>query len=143
MRIFSLLQWLLRIQVMLGLVQYVGMFAGFAWPPQVWMGHRVIALVAPAVALVAFRRDGWRGPGRIAPLFEPAVRVSARFALFAPLALGLFFSTGVLGGRAWVTVHIAVAIAALLVIERASAAAVVASRAITSSIGQLPNYPLS
>jgi hypothetical protein len=121
MRALSLLPWLLRVQVVLGLVQFVGMFAGFAWPPPVWAGHRVIALVAPVVAFVAFRRGAWERAGRPAPFFAPGVRVAARFALLAPLALGLCFSAGLLGGRGWVTVHIGIAIAAMAVIERATA----------------------
>jgi hypothetical protein len=36
------------------------------------------------------------------------------------LALGLCFSVGVVAGLAWITVHIALAIAALYVIERAA-----------------------
>jgi hypothetical protein len=121
MRPLVLLPWLLRVQVILGLVQFVGLFAGFAWPPRVWAAHRVIALVAPAVALVAFRRSVWERAGRPAPRFGPGVRVAARFALLAPLALGLCFSTGLLFGRGWVTVHIGLAIAAMYVIERATA----------------------
>jgi len=121
MRTLVLLPWLLRVQVILGLVQFVGLFAGFGWPAPVWAAHRVIALVAPAVALVAFRRSAWERAGRPAPRFQPGVRVAARFALLAPLALGLCFSTGLLGGRAWVAFHIGVAIAAMLVIERATA----------------------
>jgi len=122
MGILVLLHWLLRVQVLLGVVQFVGLYAGFAWPPPVWMAHRVIALVAPAVALVAFRRSAWRSAGRLVPRFGPGVRVAARFALLAPLALGLCFSTGVLFGRGWIVGHIALAIAAILVVERATAA---------------------
>jgi hypothetical protein len=121
MRTFVLLHWLLRVQVILGLVQFAGLFVGFAWPPVVWSAHRVIALVAPAVALVAFRPGAWASAGRAAPRFGPGVRVVARFALLAPLALGLCFSTGLLFSRGWVAVHIALAIAALFVIERAIA----------------------
>jgi hypothetical protein len=121
MRTLALLPWLLRIQVVLGLVQFVGLFAGFAWPPSVWAAHRVIALVAPVVALVAFRRSVWESAGRPAPRFGPGVRVAGRFALLAPLALGLCFSTGLLGGRGWAVGHIGLAIAAMLVIERATA----------------------
>jgi len=120
MNAISLLPWLLRVQVLLGLVQFVGLFAGFAWPSPVWAAHRVIALVAPALALVAFRRSAWEAAGRPTRLFRPGARVAARFALMAPLALGLCFSTGMLGGRGWVTVHIALAIGAMLVIERAT-----------------------
>ena len=47
--------------------------------------------------------------------------MAARFALLAPLALGLCFSTGLLFGRGWVAVHIGLAIAAMYVIERATA----------------------
>ena len=121
MRILALLRWLLRIQVILGLVQFIGLFVGFAWPQPVWALHRVIALVAPAVALFAFRRSAWTSAGRMAPRFQPGVRVTARFALLAPLALGLCFSTGLLFGRGWVAGHIGLAIAAMLVIERATA----------------------
>jgi len=121
MSLLSLLPWLLRVQVILGLVQFVGLFVGFAWPPAVWAGHRIIALVAPAVALVAFRRSAWGSAGRPAPPFVPGLRVAARVALLAPLALGLCFSTGLLGGRGWVAVHIGLAIAAMFVIERATA----------------------
>ena len=122
MRALSLLPWLLRVQVLLGLVQFVGMFAGFAWPPPVWAAHRVIGLVLPAVAIIAFRPSAWERAGRPAPRFVPGVRVAARFALLAPLGLGLCFGTGLVGGRGWVTVHIGLAIAAMLVIERATAA---------------------
>ncbi|HEU4628789.1 MAG TPA: hypothetical protein VFS08_03560 [Gemmatimonadaceae bacterium] len=121
MRILVLLHWLLRVQVILGLVQFVGLFVDFAWPAPVWAGHRLIALVAPAVALVAFRRGAWAPDGRPAPRLGPAVRVAARFALLVPLALGLCFSTGRLGGRGWVAVHVAIAVAAIAVVARASA----------------------
>lgn len=120
MRTLVLLHWLLRVQVVLGVVEFVGLYAGFAWPPPVWAAHRVIALVAPAIALVAFRRSAWRSAGRLAPRFGPGIRVAARFALLAPLALGLCFSTGVLGGRGWIAGHVALAIAAILVVERAT-----------------------
>ena len=123
MRTLILLPWLLRVQVILGLVQFIGMFVGFAWPPPVWALHRLIALVAPAVALFAFRRSAWTSDGRTAPRFGPGVRVAARFALLAPLALGLCFSTGLLWGRGWAAVHIALAIAAMMVIERATRSA--------------------
>jgi hypothetical protein len=123
MRTLILLPWLLRVQVILGLVQFIGMFVGFAWPPPVWALHRLIALVAPALALFAFRRSAWTSGGRTAPRFGPGVRVAARFALLAPLALGLCFSTGLLWGRAWAAVHIALAIAAMMVIERATRSA--------------------
>jgi hypothetical protein len=120
MRTLPILGWLLRLQVVLGLVQFVGLFVGFAWPAHVWAMHRVIAVVAPAVALFAFRRRAWRTADGSAPeAFEPGVRVAARFALLAPLALGLCFSTGVVGGIGWIAVHIGLAIAALVVIERA------------------------
>ena len=121
MRPLVLLPWLLRVQVILGLVQFAGLFAGFAWPPRVWAAHRVIALVAPAVALIAFRRSAWERAGRPAPRFGPGLRVAARFALLAPLALGLCFTTGLLFSRWWVAGHIGLAIGAMLVIERATA----------------------
>ncbi|HEX6536244.1 MAG TPA: hypothetical protein VF041_16755 [Gemmatimonadaceae bacterium] len=121
MRALPLLHWLLRFQVILGVVQFIGLFAGFAWPPSVWMAHRVIALVAPAVAIVAFRRSAWGGVERPAPRFGPGLRVAARFALLAPLALGLCFSVGVLGGRGWAAGHVAIAIAAILVVGRGAA----------------------
>lgn len=121
MRILVLLHWLLRVQVILGVVEFVGLYVGFAWPPTIWAAHRVIALVAPAVALVAFRPSAWRSAGRLAPRFRPGVRVAARFALLAPLALGLCFSTGVLFGRGWVAGHVGLAIAAIFVVERATA----------------------
>jgi hypothetical protein len=123
MRTLALLPWLLRGQVILGLIQFIGMFVGFAWPPPVWAAHRVIALIAPAMALFAFRRSAWTSAGRTAPRFGPGVRVAARFALLAPLALGVCFSTGLLWGRGWATVHIALAIAAMKVIERATRSA--------------------
>jgi len=134
MRALVLLPWLLRIQVILGLVQFIGLFVGFAWPPPVWAVHRVIALVAPAVALFAFRRSAWTSAGRTAARFEPGVRVAARFALLAPLALGLCFSTGLLWGRWWIAGHIALAIAAMVVIERATRSAPRPSGARTSTI---------
>jgi hypothetical protein len=134
MRLLTLLPWLLRVQVMLGLVQFIGMFAGFAWPPPVWAAHRVIALVAPAVALFAFRRSAWTREGRTAPRFAPGVRVAARFALLAPLALGLCFSIGLLWGRGWAAGHIAVAIAAMMVIEQATRSAPPQSGVRTSTI---------
>ena len=121
MRTLSLLNWLLRVQVVLGLVKFFGPYAGFAWPPTVWMAHRVIAVVAPTVAFVAFRRGAWGPFGQPASRRRPRVRVAARLALLAPLALGLCFSAGVLHGRAWGAVHIGVAVAALMVIERAAA----------------------
>jgi hypothetical protein len=120
MRTLVLLHWLLRVQVILGLVEFVGMFAGFIWPPPVWAAHRAIALVAPALALVAFRRGAWGRAGRPALRFGDGMRVAARFALLAPLALGLCFSTGALGGRGWAAAHIAIAIAAIVVVERAT-----------------------
>ena len=120
MRTLMLLNWLLRAQILLGLVQFVGLFAGFAWPPPVWMAHRVIALVTPLVALVGFRRSAWPNAGRPAPRVGPGVRVAARFALLAPLALGLF-STGRLGGRWWIAGHVALAVVAIRLIERATA----------------------
>jgi hypothetical protein len=121
MRLLPTLRLLLRVQVVVGLVQYVGLFVGFAWPTSVWALHRVIALVAPAVAVVAFRRGAWSSTGlpALRP-FEPGVRVAARFALLAPLALGVCFSVGVVGGLGWITAHVALAIAALFVIERAT-----------------------
>jgi hypothetical protein len=134
MRTLILLPWLLRVQVILGLVQFIGMFAGFAWPPPMWAVHRLVALVAPAMALVAFRRSAWTSAGRTAPRFGPGVRIAARFALLAPLALGLCFSTGLLWGRAWVAGHIALAIAAMMVIERATRSAPRPSGARTSTI---------
>lgn len=134
MRTLVLLPWLLRVQVILGLVQFIGSFVGFAWPPPIWAVHRLIALVAPAVALVGFRRSAWTSAGRMAPRFRPGVRVAARFALLAPLALGLCFSTGLLYGRGWIAGHIALAIAAMMVIERATRAATDASGARTPTI---------
>jgi hypothetical protein len=121
MRLLRILRPLLRIQVLLGLVQYVGLFLGFAWPSRVWALHRVIGLIVPAVALIAFRRGAWSSTGRpqLGP-FEPGVRVAARFALLAPLALGLCFGAGVVGGLGWITVHIGLAVAALYAIERAA-----------------------
>jgi len=121
MRVFTVLHWLLRVQVLLGVVEYIGLFAGFAWPPQVWAAHKMIALVVPVIALFAFHRSAWGRAGRPAPLLQPRVRVVARFALLAPLAIGLCFGTGVLFGRGWVTVHVVVAIGALAAIERAIA----------------------
>lgn len=117
MRTLVLLHWLLRAQVLLGVGEFIGLYAGFAWPPPVWMAHRVIALVAPAVALFAFRRSAWESAGGPAPRFGPGVRVAARFALLAPLALGLCFSTGVLGGIGWISAHVGIAIAAIFVVE--------------------------
>jgi hypothetical protein len=122
MRVLPILRWLLRIQVVLGLVQFAGLFFGFAWPPRVWAVHELIGLLLPVVALVAFGSGAWRRDGSpaLAP-FEPGVRVAARFALLAPLALGLCFAAGVVGGIAWITVHIGLAVAALFLIERAAA----------------------
>jgi hypothetical protein len=134
MRALVLLPWLLRVQVILGLVQFVGLFVGFAWPPPVWAAHRLIAVVAPAVALFAFRRSAWTSAGRPAPRFRPGVRVAGRFALLAPLALGLCFSTGLLWGRWWIAGHIALAIAAMMVIERATVSAPPLPGARTSTI---------
>ena len=71
MRTLILLPWLLRVQVILGLVQFIGMFVGFAWPPPVWALHRLIALVAPALALFAFRRSAWTSGGRAAATRDP------------------------------------------------------------------------
>ena len=133
MRSLLLLPWLLRSQVIVGLVQFIGLFVGFAWPPPVWSAHRLIAVVAPAVALFAFRRSAWTSAGRPAPLFTPGVRVAARFALLAPLALGLCFSTGVLGGRRWIVFHIALAIGAMMIIERATASAPISATRTTHS----------
>jgi hypothetical protein len=121
MRTLVLLNWLLRVQIVLGIVQFVGMYVGFSWPPPIWAAHRVIALAALAVALVAFRRSAWQSDGRLPPHFRPGLRVAARVVLLAPLALGLCFATGMLGGRGWIAGHVALAVVAIRVIERATA----------------------
>ena len=68
------------------------------------------------------------------PGVERDARAIPAVALLAPLALGLCFSTGLLWGRWWVAGHIALAIAAMMVIERATRSAPAPSGARTFTI---------
>lgn len=102
------LRILFYVQFLLGL----GRLAGLVSNQRIWETHVTLGVLIAALALVALRPR---------PETPSGLVTAARLMPLLPLATGLAMYADVAGGRAFTLLHVALAVAALGLIEAASA----------------------
>jgi len=105
----SLLRAALTVQVLLGLLRFLGPYAGVGIDKRIWVVHPVLGITIAVGAIWLFRR-------RTDVPATPA-RTAARFVALAPLLLGLASLAGVASGLVLVLTHMGLGLAAIKVID--------------------------